>query len=488
MGLNVGAWLLCLLVAVATRWVTFGNPLVIQDDQFYLLVGDAMRHGQWPYIDIWDRKPFGLFALFEAIAALGHGSIVVMQLVATSFAAATAIVIRRIALLFVSRGPALLAALAYLVMLPLLGGQSGQSPVFYNLPMALAGWLTLSSAARDDTPLLRRAILAMLLCGIAMAIKPVALVEGAGFGLSFLWLMQRRGVRLPRLAVTAAVMIALALLPTLVPLALYALRSPEARDAFVYANFISIFQKRGFGLTAKLAGLSYFLIYALPLLVLAAVGARQCWQRRGSSPSARLLLAWLCAALLGYLAVPHFFDHYALPLFVPLSVAAALALARRSGWLYFAGLLAFNLVNGAIIDLPANRAAQTAFDELTRRIDAARHEGCLYLADGPTWLYRSTRACRLTRYLFPAHLNLVVERDAIGVDPVTELRRVLALRPAVIVTQDNEQANHNPATQRLLIATLARDYRPIYRMPADGPPLVATLRLWQRKDLPPPQR
>jgi 4-amino-4-deoxy-L-arabinose transferase-like glycosyltransferase len=482
-GRPLPAALIILLVAIATRIVTFGNPTVILDDQFYLLVGDAMRHGAWPYIDIWDRKPIGLFLLFAGIAELGGGSILVMQIVATLFAAATALVIRRIARLFVVGEPALLAAVTYLVVLPLLGGQSAQSPVFYNLFIASAGWLLLSSAARPDAAIARNAGVAMLLCGLAMSVKPVAVVEGAAFGLCFLWLLVRRGSDFTKLAFVAIAMMAVALLPIVLPYFFYAMAGERARDAFVYANFVSIFQKEGFGFMAKLAGLGFFLLFSLPLLVLAAIGIRECWGKRRHDIRAQLLLIWLVAALLGYVAVPHFFDHYALPMVVPLSIAAAFAFARPSGRLYAAGLFLFCLIQGAVVDLGGNRARHAEFNRLSARIDEARQGGCLYLADGPTWLYQSTGACRLTPYLFPDHLNLYVERGAVGLDTGRELSRILARRPAVVVTQDSERGKHNPATQRILLGTLARDYRPFYRVPAgDGPPL-ATLTVWQRRDL-----
>ena len=57
----VAALLLCL--AVAARWQTFGNPVLGYDEQFYLLVGDRMLHGALPYVDIFDRKPIGLFLM-----------------------------------------------------------------------------------------------------------------------------------------------------------------------------------------------------------------------------------------------------------------------------------------------------------------------------------------------------------------------------------------------------------------------------------------
>ena len=117
------AFALIVLVAIASRIVTFGNPLVIVDDQFYHYVGQAMLGGQWPYVDIWDRKPIGLFLIFAGIAAVGGGSVLVMQLVATAFAIATAWVVRHIALHFANARGSLCAALAYLVTLPLFGAR-----------------------------------------------------------------------------------------------------------------------------------------------------------------------------------------------------------------------------------------------------------------------------------------------------------------------------------------------------------------------------
>ena len=482
---------LAILLAIAatallTRLLTFGNPVVILDDQFYLVVGDAVRHGLWPYIDIWDRKPVGLFLLYAGIAAIGDGSIVAMQLIATIFAAATALVIYRIAGLFVAGRAALLAALAYLVMLPLLGGGSGQTPVFYNLLVAGAAWLLLSAAIDPARPLIRNSLVAMLLCGLAISIKPVAVFEGAGFGLSFLWLLWRRGTKLTSIAAIAAAMITVALLPVILPYFVYALRGHEARDAFVYANFISIFQKDSFGLIPKLAGLAYFAIYASPLLLMAALGVRDCWAMRHCSPPAVLLVAWLAAAFVGYAAIPLFFDHYALPLLAPLSVAAAFAFNRNSGLLFATALLGAALLQGSIIDVSGNRIAREQYALVSKRIDEARHGGCLYVADGPTFFYKTTGACRLTRYLFPHHVNLFVERNAVGIDQPTELARILALRPAVIVTQDSEGPSQNPATRRLLRRELAAHYRTVHRVPADAPLLLATLRVWQRRDLAPP--
>src|SRR6202012_91450 len=114
---------------------TFGDPIAQIDEEFYLLVGDRMLHDHvLPYIDIWDRKPVGLFLLFAAIRLLPGDGILAYQIVATVFAAATAWIIaataRRIG---ANREGGLAAAGVYLLLLSLLGGRGGQTPVFYNL-------------------------------------------------------------------------------------------------------------------------------------------------------------------------------------------------------------------------------------------------------------------------------------------------------------------------------------------------------------------
>src|SRR4051812_4568197 len=103
--------LLLLGIAVALRSAQFGNAINGLDEQYYLLVGDRMLHGAVPYVDLWDRKPWGLFALFAAIRLLGGDGVVQAQLVATLFAAASALVVTAIARRSLPRTPAILAGI-----------------------------------------------------------------------------------------------------------------------------------------------------------------------------------------------------------------------------------------------------------------------------------------------------------------------------------------------------------------------------------------
>jgi hypothetical protein len=116
-----------LAIALVLRAVAFGNPVHI-DEQFYLLVGDRMLHGALPYVDIWDRKPIGLFLLYAAMRLLGGDAMLVYQLVALLFVVATSITINRIARYIAPPSGALIAGAAYLPFLSVFGCFGGQSP------------------------------------------------------------------------------------------------------------------------------------------------------------------------------------------------------------------------------------------------------------------------------------------------------------------------------------------------------------------------
>ena len=93
--------------------------------------------------------------------------------------------------------------------------------------------------------------------------------------------------------------------------------------------------------------------------------------------------------------------------------------------------------------------------------DRARQGGCIFMSGTVlTRLYSTTGACKVTSYLFPDHLNLVIEADAVGTDTDRELKGSSSARPAVIVTQNYVWSRYTPAYQEFLKpaaqATIAR--------------------------------
>jgi 4-amino-4-deoxy-L-arabinose transferase-like glycosyltransferase len=469
--------LLLFAITFAIRSRYFGNPFIDVDEQFYLLVGDRMLHGAVPYLDIWDRKPVGLFVLYAAIRALGGAGILQYQLVASAFAGATAVMIAIIARRISSPRAALIAGLAYIPALAMSGGAGGQTPVFYNLPMAVAAWLLIDMAMRapDPAEVRWRGAGVMLLVGIAMQIKYSALFEGLYFGLALLALSWRAAPRRPAILLDGALWIALALLPTAIAFVYYA-HIGEAQ-AFIYANFTSITQRGADPVRSTLADLRRVMVRLTPFLIAIILGE---WllrdhgtpwtRRRGGREGHLFAIGWLVAAFLGFAAFGSFYGHYALPLLVPLSILSAptytivhRAAGRVMGALVLLVMFIAYPINAARLEKRHGDAAYAR--EISGVIAAHLHGRCPYIFYGEPILYQLTNACLPSRWAFPFHLNLTREAGALGVDPIAEATRIMDGRPPVVVDRLNDDADVNDAVQHLVRTRLARDYRLVYVHP-----------------------
>jgi hypothetical protein len=460
-----------LLVALATRAWTFGNPVYHVDEQYYLLVGERMLHGAVPYVDLWDRKPIGLFLIFAAIRMLPGDGVLAEQLVATGFAVATAgLVVAGARRLGASAAAALAAGATYLVWLPLLSGAGGQSPVFYNLFMAAGGVLVLRLPAladrRDRRAIVASGAAACLLAGLAIQTKYTPLVEGGFFGLAHLIFLRRAGARWGAVALAGGVWASLGLLPTVAAIIAFAAMGRAVFDAFWFANFASVALRHGYPaakIAARLAGTSAQL---LPLVACAVATAR----RRSPSTEVLLALGWLAAALVGYLMIGAFFDHYALPLIAPLAMLAAPTFTRHAR----AGVATLAIGAAIFLVKATTRPDEGPGIRALARVVAANDGGrCPYVFAGDSAVYLLAHACVPTARAFPSTLAYAAESGASGVDPVAEVRRILAGCPPVIVTLDRPLGSWNEATHDLIAAALARDYRLAFSAPReDGHELV----------------
>ena len=442
--------LLLTLVTLAARAQTFGNPILGFDEQFYLLVGDRMLHGALPYVNIFDRKPIGLFLIYAACRLLGGEGTLQYQLVAAATVALTAGLVYRFARRLAPWPGALAAAVAYIAWLNLTEGEGGQSPVFYNLPITLAALLTARALERPRQQAMLGAA-AMLAIGLAIQIKYTVVFEGMFFGTALLWAGWRAATDLPRLAALGMLWATLALAPTIAALLAYA--HLGALDQFLFGNFRSIGGRLPDPTAARLTGLAVILAILAPF----ALAVRL----RAPTPAYRFVLAWAAAALAGMLGFGAFLaPHYAQPLLAPLVIAAAPLFAARPR--AAAALLAVALIAGQIVLFMTERAKGGRAEALALAAAARpRHGGCLYVYDGPPALYRLTGSCLPTRFAFPGHLDTANEATvaALGVDPLAEVRRILATHPETIVDTHPAYALGNPATRSVVEAALARDYR-----------------------------
>lgn len=395
------------LIALMLRAATFGDPVYHVGDEFYRLVGIAMHDGALPYVDIWDRKPPGLFILYYLFAAFSEHP-ATYQIAAWLSAAAAAWFIRCIAIRWTSRRGALLGGVIYLVILGLFWGGGGEAAVFYNTLLAGAGWLLL-----DPSP--RRAAGAMLCAGIAVTLKQTAAFEGAFFGLVILC------SRLPARVVAACALVAA------MPLGLCALWYFEAGYGAEFWQAMagsSITRAPPSAETMLARGLDS-LLRLTPLLLMAVWGARHLGNYR------RLMVGWLLAAGAGYLAVPEFYPHYVLPLLVPLCLMATGLLGR--GWI---GAAAAGLLTAHALTLQNpfdSSRVSIAETRAMARIISEDRAGRLLVFDGPTYLYSLPHQQYLSPLVFPTHLNQQSEADVSQFGTATEMAHILDRRPTTIV-------------------------------------------------------
>lgn len=462
---------LMLAAALVLRCWWFGNPLVQVDEQFYLVVGDRLLHGAVPFVDVWDRKPVGLFLAYAAIRLLGGNGILQYQLVATLLAAATALLVVRIARLHAGETAAQMAGVAALLWMLVLDGAGGQSPIFYNPLMAGAALLTFRAvlaAGAAPTRLFRAGCGAMLLVGMAMQFKYVAMFEGIGLGCLLLVAARDVGVAPTQIMAWFVGWVALAVLPTALAWAWYAYHGYAA--AFVYANFQSIGARQPIALHSSLKRLALAALECSPLIAASILAVRRPTGDATANRARTLIAAWLAVALVGCLSIGVLDYHYLLPLVAPLAALAAPGLESRDDARGGVGTAALVLGCGAVLacGLGLYRVRQRGTEAQLAKLVAAiepRRGGCLFVYGGDPILYQLTQACTVSRYLFPSHLNNRSEAAAIGVDPTRELVRILAARPELIVTTDLLPKRQNWRTWHLLQPRLARDYALLTAVP-----------------------
>jgi len=454
-----------LLVAIAVRAITLGNPVIEGDEEFFYFTGNAMWHGALPFVDIWDRKPFGLFLIYAGAAGLGFpAGIWAYQALALACVAGTAAMIARLATLIGFGRRATLAGVAYIVWLGLLGGHGGQPPVFYNLLMIVGAALIATGRRWPGAA-------AMALVGVALQIKYSVVFEGVFFGL---WLMadEFRRTRSAGSAIAYGVLlVALALLPTIAVAVFY--MGVGHWQEFVFANFQSVFLRNA-DRHNQIFNLLKIVLINSPLIAMAWASFRRADVK--GSPARRFMFMWLAAAMIGVLLFPPWFDHYSLPVLVPLCICAA-GCPGTDWWQNRAApavLLVVALGEQALLfsqrvgfGTPAQFAAIAS--------SVGRGPGCLYVYSGTTMLYVVTQRCTLSRYVLPSHLNRTREAGATGVDQDAEIRRILANRPAVVVMRPS-YTGERPQAHALVQRAMNERYLLADRLPM-GRELVSIYRL-----------
>ena len=436
--------------AVIARVLVLGDPVIHVDEEFYFVTAQAMWHGALPYVDVWDRKPVGLFLLYTPAAGLPlPWGTLAYQAMALASVVATAWLVGRLADRAGWRAGATSAAVAYVLWLDPLGGVGGQAPVFFNLAMAGAAALI-----AYDRPGRTRGLVAMALVGVALQVKYSVVFEGVAFGLWLLWREWRERRSIAGTAAYGVALVAVALLPTAIAFATYAALGHA--DAFAFANFASIFARNPDPWSERLGNAGALILILSPLIAMAFGIERS--PLGEDAPVRRFLLGWFAVALAGVALFGSWFDHYGLPVLVPGAACAAGFFAnprwRRLGPPILALVALIGLATVAI-----NRANRGTARQLAALAAAVgRGPGCLYVYSGSTMLYPATGRCRPSAYIFPSHLGRARERGSIGVDQAQEVRRILGSSPAVVVMRPPYRGER-PEIRAIVLAEVRRRYR-----------------------------
>src|SRR5579871_2289928 len=254
--MNVTLCALIIAFVFILRAPFFGSPSIFIDEQFYLVVADRWVHaGALPFVDIWDRKPIGIFAIFAAAVLLFKDPIIGYQMMACLFVCVTCLIIYAAGPLFGGWKTGFVAALTYAVAVMLMEGGGGQTAVFYNL-LVLAGAVIMTrllspGITYGPAKTIWHAVAACLLFGLALQIKYTCVIEAAALSLYLLCeLYLQKRLRLPGLCLAAFLMALAGVLPTIVVGAVYARLGHW--NEFFYANFDSIFQKHLWSLSRLL--------------------------------------------------------------------------------------------------------------------------------------------------------------------------------------------------------------------------------------------
>ncbi|MCM0000693.1 MAG: glycosyltransferase family 39 protein [Erythrobacter sp.] len=441
---------------VRGAWI--GDPNADVDEQLYSLIGNQMLHGAVPFVDLWDRKPWGLFALFAAFHAIGGPGSAAYQVAGALFTLGGAVMVFHLARAQTDRMTAAAGGALYVVLCAINDAHSGNSEVFF-IPMLVA----MAALVRDtEHPrAVARALLAMLIGGVSLQIKYTAVPQCLFFGLWALWGQWRRGMPLWQLTGLAAGFGVMGLLPTALVSAGYA--AAGYWDEYVFANFISFFDRLPASTGRVHPLMLAYLGVQLSLSWLGIRAAQRVWPE-GLPRHYVFAILWLVSAVATAYLPATVYRHY-LAALIPATALLALPLFHREA---SAKINWPALIPAAVYLLIVpyqywvsheNRSATFRLAEAIAPHLDAKAGKCLLIFDGPTSLYGLTESCLPTKLIYPDHLNNALEMDALEMRQEDEVRRILATRPPVIVTADLPLTPQNFAAKDQVDAAIARDYR-----------------------------
>ena len=327
------------LAVVLGRIISALTPLR-SDRALYMYIGQAWHSGDIPYLDIWESKPPGMFALHAGLAEVSLGNVFGLAVVEGVFVGLAILGVfllaRRLGLGTEISLTALLAA-AFILSIQMYSERGGFTEHFLVAPAVFSMLAFCAAQAKQRH---RYLLLAGVLAGVAFLFKPVGLAPLLA-QTAFVSLGVLRGRLSPRTALHAIASLWGGLALSLIPLSIYFAYHGALGEA-LYASVLYNLSYAGGGHYSMLST-AWNLVWALQptsaLMALAGLGLvlsiPHIWRDGGMrAPDDRrplerndylpLFSLWFLADVAGVLAGGRGYPHYFLALAGSVPILAAL--------------------------------------------------------------------------------------------------------------------------------------------------------------------
>jgi len=411
-----------LAAALALVWAALVHwPSLNQwggDDPFYLEVGRLWLAGAPPYLNAFDVKPPGFFALVAATEALFGAAPVALSRLATVCDAGTAFCLWRLGSQLGAPRVGAFAAVSFPLLSLTLADNAGYPPLALATSLAFAAFC-------GGGPLVRRAALAGLAIGAAGMIKQTAVFEAVALA----WAFAREPVETRAKLWALAAFALAAAFPTLAFAGYFAAKGAlplMLDDAVIRALQRPAMQNED--LADVLAHLRRVVTPVAPLVAFAVWGAARAPRER------QVLGAWFLAALLELIVQHARWMGYLGPALAPMLLLTGFVVISRPALRAMAGIMVVGL--GLIAVIPALNAGRERADALKgaaaaiRARDPTPQDRLLGLGDGAL-LNANLGLAPPTPYFYWMHLLC----DFPGAGP-DRLREALEARPRFVVAPE----------------------------------------------------
>ena len=459
--------LFLLIVALLSHFMTFGNPILEWDENFYLFGGGRLIHGYLPYIDFWDRKPFGLFLIYAFFHLFGPYRIIAYQLGALLSLWGTALLIRKTSLTIASPFGALVGAAIYEVWPILANGEGGQSPIFYNLLVAASMYLIVLGIPNfkkgNCTQIRNVGIYVMSLFGLSMQIKYTTIFEGVFSGIYLIYKSLKMEISLLNLSKYIIYWVSLAIIPTAFIFLFYI--GIGHGDDWFFSNITSIFLRQNEGKQILLFRLHKILVLTSPFilpLVLNPIITKKL--NNIQKDIFWFLYIWTLCSIFSIAFFGTWYTHYILPALLPLSIQISIFSRVICGKIFLTIILLIGIIASQLNIKKHLRTygGKELFLTIEKSVNYGK-DGCIFVYNGPVEIYDALPYCRLTSHPFPSHFSLQRENAATGMNPLNEITLILEKKPKYIITHSPEEYGENKKVRYYLYDNLMKNYTEVFK-------------------------